>query len=367
MNSPLRLEKRTSASTTVNLMIPTISVILALAIGALFLLGAGHNPVQAYSAMFNGGFGSVYGLTETIVKGIPLMLCALGISLAFRMHLWNIGAEGQLYMGTFGATWVALSFPDSPAIFVLPAMVLMGMLCGGIWAMLPAVPRAYLGVNEIITTLMLNYVAILWVDYLVMGPWKDPDGFNFPLTAQFSDAATLPTFGDTRIHAGLLFAIAIAIIIYFAMKRTRWGYEVRVIGRSQSAAKYAGMNIPKNIIIILVLSGAVSGLAGMAEVSGLMGRLQQGFSPGYGYTGIIIAWLAKLHPGAIIIVSILFGGLQAGGFSLQSSGVPAAMVSMLQGTILFFVLGGEILTRYRIVLNFRSKDTGGKSTWKQAS
>ncbi|MBM7855913.1 simple sugar transport system permease protein [Desulfohalotomaculum tongense] len=366
MNSPLTLEKRISTSAAASLVVPAVSVLLALATGAVFLWLAGHNPVQAYTAMFKGGFGSLYGLSETVVKAIPLMICALGISLAFRMQLWNIGAEGQLYMGAFGATWVALTFPDAPAVALLPAMFIMGVLCGGIWGILPAIPRAYLGVNEIITTLMLNYVAVLWVDYLVYGPWKDPNGFNFPLTAQFSPNATLPAFGDTRIHAGLLFAAAIAVLIHYGIKRTRWGYEIRVIGVSQSAARYAGMNIPKNIMLVMLLSGAVCGLAGMAEVSGLTGRLQHGFSPGYGYTAIIIAWLAKLHPLSIIIVSILFGGLQAGGFSLQSSGVPAAMVSMLQGAILFFVLGGEILTRYRIVFNNKTKKMGGKGTWKQA-
>ena len=268
-------------------------------------------------------------------------------------------------MGAFGATWIALTFPEAPALVLLPAMIIVGMICGGLWGILPAIPRAYLGVNEIITTLMLNYVAILWVDYLVYGPWRDPEGFNFPLTAQFSESAILPNFGDNRIHVGLLFALLIAVLIYYGMKRTRWGYEIKVTGEAPSVARYAGMSISKNIILIMLLSGAVCGLAGMVEVSGLMYRLQHGFSPGYGYTAIIISWLARLHPAAIVLVSILFGGLQAGGFSLQSSGVPAAMVAMLQGAILFFVLGSEILIRYRIIFNglakrWRDKINGNK-------
>lgn len=361
MNSPLIFEKRAVASPVSNWAVPIIAILMALLTGALFLWIVGHDPVKAYTAMFKGGFGSVYGLSETIVKSIPLMLCALGVSLAFRMQLWNIGAEGQLYMGAFGATFIALSFPGYPAYILIPAMMTVAMVCGGLWSILAAVPRAYLGVNEIITTLMLNYVAILWVDYLVYGPWKDPDGFNFPLTAIFTSGATLPTFGGTRIHLGLIFALVLAVLIYYGMKRTRWGYEVRVIGESATAARYAGMSIPKNIILVMLLSGAICGLAGMAEVSGLMHRLQHGFSPGYGYTAIIIAWLARLHPASIILVSIVFGGLQVGGFSLQISGIPAAMVAMLQGLILFFVLGGEILTRYRIKFNakFNGSKTGG--------
>ncbi|MEG6615815.1 ABC transporter permease [Peptococcaceae bacterium 1198_IL3148] len=366
MSSPFKLQKRARTSTVNTFLMPVISVLMALIIGAALLAVTGHDPIKSYTAMFKGGFGSLYGLSETIVKSIPLMLCALGIALASRMQLWNIGAEGQLYMGAFGATWVALSFPDVSAFILLPAMCIVGAICGGIWGLLPGIPRAYLGVNEIITTLMLNYVAILWVNYLVFGPWRDPAGFNFPLTPRFSENAMLPTFGDTRIHAGIIFAIVIAILIHYGIKHSRWGYEIRVIGESASAAKYAGMNIPKNIVLVMFLSGAICGLAGMAEVAGLTHLLQENFSPGYGYTGIIIAWLGKLNPAAIIVVSILFGGLEAGGFSLQSSGVPLALVSMLQGLILFFVLGTEILTRYRIVFNSKSKTAEGNNQWKQA-
>ncbi len=367
MKFPIELEKRAAASPVSSLVIPIISVFLALLVGALFLWASGHNPWQAYGAMFNGAFGSKYGISETIVKGIPLMLCALGISLAFRMLLWNIGAEGQLYMGAFGATWVALTFPDAPAIVLIPAIFLAGTLCGAFWGLLPAIPRAYLGVNEIITTLMLNYVAILWVNFFIYGPWKDPNALNFPLTPEFSEAAQLPTLFGTRIHLGLIIAILLAVLIYYGMKYSRFGYEIRVIGESPAAARYAGISISKNILLVMLVSGAICGLAGAVEVSGLAHRLQDGFSPGYGYTAIVVAWLAKLHPAAIIVVSVLFGGLQAGGFSLQSSGIPAAMVSMLEGLILFFVLGTEILTRYKIKFSKpKTQKTGGEKNWKQA-
>lgn len=349
-------DKRLQPSPVTAVTVPIVAVILALGLGAVFLAFTGFNPFEVYRSMLYGAVGTKYGFSETIVKAIPLMLTGLGVSVAFRMLLWNIGAEGQLYMGAFGASWVALTFPDLPFYIMLPAMFAAGCLAGGLWACLPAIPRAKWGVNEVITTLMLNYVAILWVDYLIYGPWKDPQGFNFPLTAPFSEAAILPSLFGTRVHLGLVFALVAALMLVIVLWRTRWGYEIRVTGESARAAAYAGMNIKRNIILVMFLSGALAGLAGMSEVAGITHRLQHGISPGYGYTAIIIAWLAKLHPVAVILVSFLFGGLIVGGYSVQTSGVPAATVSMLQGAILFFVLGGEILTRYRI--HFGSK--GGK-------
>lgn len=345
----LRLEKRLTYSPALAFLVPALSVVLALGSGAIFLLATNHDPVKIYLTMWEGAFGSKYGVSETIVKAIPLMLSGLGVAIAFRMLLWNIGAEGQLYMGAFAASWVALSFPDAPASILLPAMFLAGFLAGALWGLLPAIPRALLGVNEVITTLMLNYVAILWVDYLVYGPWKDPQGFNFPLSRPFSPSAILPTIGDTRVHLGLAFGLVAAALLWIVLRRLKWGYEIRVIGESPAAARYAGMNIVRNILLVMFLSGGLAGVAGMAEVSAITQRLQHGLSPGYGYTAIIIAWLAKLNPWAVVAVSFLFGGLLVGGYSIQSVGLPAATVSMLQGAILFFVLGGEILTRYRIV------------------
>jgi ABC-type uncharacterized transport system permease subunit len=298
--------------------------------------------------MFHGAFGSGYGLSETVVKAIPLMITGLAVSLAFRMKLWNIGAEGQFFMGAFAASGIALAFPDWPAYLLLPAMLIAGFVMGGIWGLVPAIPRAYFKVNETISTLLLNYVAILWVDFLVFGPWRDPHGFNFPYSTPFSPGATLPSFGHTRIHWGLFVGLAIAVIFYFVLKYTKWGYEIRVCGESPKAAGYAGMNFAKNILLVMFISGGVAGIAGMTEVSGITQRLQQGISPGYGYTAIIVAWLGRLNPWAIIVVSFLLGGLLVGGFSIQTSGFPAATVSMLQGAILFFVLGGEILGQYRL-------------------
>jgi len=343
----LQIEKKLVVSPLTTIITTTISILLALVFGGIFLAATGHNPLEVYRLMYEGAFGTPYALSETTVKAIPLILCSLGISIAFRMLLWNIGAEGQLYMGAMGATWVALTFPDAPAIILLPLMFVAGFVCGAVWALIPAIPRAFLNVNEIITTLMLNYVAILWVEYLIYGPWKDPEGFNFPLTRQFTEGAILPTLGDSRIHFGLIIGLLAAIAIYFILHYTKWGYEIRVIGESEVAARYAGINVKRNILLAMLISGGLAGLAGMSEVSGLAHRLQPGVSIGYGYTAIIIAWLAKLNPWVIIVVSFLFGGLLVGGYALQTVGLPWATASMLQGAILFFVLGGDIFSRYK--------------------
>lgn len=351
MAMTVKLEKRLNPSAAMNVLIPLVSLVAAFVVGAVFLLLTDRDPVEVYAAMFNGALGSRYGLSETVVKAIPLMLCGLGISAAFRMQLWNIGAEGQFYMGAFAASWLPLTFPELPMLLMLPGMLLAGCLCGGLWGLIPAFLRARWKVNEIITTLMLNYVAILWVDFLVYGPWRDPKGFNFPLSAKFPAAATLPTFGDSRIHVGLILALLLAGVFWLVFEKSRWGFEIKVIGASEQAARYAGMNIKRNIYWVMLLSGAVCGLAGMAEVSGIVGRLQPNLSPGYGYTAIIVAWLSKLNPLAIVIVSVLFGALQVGGFFVQTMGVPASVAAMLQGAVLFFVVGGEFLTKYKIVID----------------
>ncbi|MGB4338835.1 MAG: ABC transporter permease [Bacillota bacterium] len=343
-------EKRDPVPMSYRVVSPVLAVLLAFLLGTVFLTASGFSPMKVYAAMFSGAFGDWYGISETIVTAIPLMLCGLAVALSAKMLLWNVGAEGQFHMGAWGAAAVALSMPDAPAWQVLPLMVLAGVAAGAAWALLAAVPRAFVGVSETITTLMLNYVAIYWIEYLVHGPWRDPKSLNFPLSAPFSDAARLPMFGYTRIHWGLIFAIVAAIAIDLALGRTKWGYEVKIIGESPRAARYAGMSIERNIIITMAISGALAGLAGMAEVSAIAGRMTRQLSPGYGYSAIIVAWLGKLNPYGVLLVSILFGGLLVGGYSAQFLGVSAASVNMLQGLMLFCVLATEALGRYKVRL-----------------
>jgi simple sugar transport system permease protein len=343
----LILERRESPSTLVNFLVPVLSILLALLLGALIIRLSGFNPEVAYREMLSGAFGSWYAISETMVKAIPLMLCALGVGFAFRTVLWNIGAEGQLYMGAWAAGWVALSFPHGQSWWLIPLMMLAGFLAGALWGLIPGILKASLNVSEIITSLLLNYVAILWVDYFVYGPWKDPKGYGFPFTPFFGEGAWLPTFFGTRVHLGIIFALVAAVIIYFLLKSTRLGYEIRVIGENPQAARYAGMNIFRTIIFVFLVSGGLAGLAGMAEVSGVIHRLQHAISPGYGYTAIIIAWLSRLNPLVTLLVSILFGGLLVGGFSVRSIGLSESLVYVIQGIILFLLLAGDLLTRYR--------------------
>jgi simple sugar transport system permease protein len=356
----LKLEKRLEPSKTVSYLVPVVSFVLALLFGAILLALAGANPLQTYRAMLEGAFGTpaqwrqgeFYSLTETLVKATPLMLTGLGVSIAFRMLFWNIGAEGQLVMGGFAAgtvaLWVPTLFPFIPPWAYLPLMVVAGMIGGALWGLIPAMLKAYLRMNEIITTLMLNYIAILWVQHLYYGPWKDPQGYGFPGTAQFPEYAWLPRLTG-RLHWGLIFALVAAAFIWLVLDRTRWGYEIRLIGENKAAARYSGISITRNIILVMLLSGGLAGLAGMTEVAGISHRLQQGLAVGYGFTAIIVAWLAKLNPWGVILVSILLAGLLVGGDQIQIvMGLPASMALVLQGAILFFMLGGDIFTRYHV-------------------
>jgi ABC-type uncharacterized transport system permease subunit len=344
----IRIEKSLAPKRSSQIIVPILATILSLFFCAVFFIVTGRDPLEVYSAMFGGALGSGYGVSETLVKTIPLALCGLGVAIAFRMQLWNIGAEGQFYMGAVAATWVPLHFPDLPAFVMLPAMMVAGLIGGGLWGLLAGWLKAKWLVSELISTLMMNYIAILWANYLVYGAWKDPNGHNFPLSAPFPKAALLPTFADTRVHFGIVFVVILAIILYFVFKKSKWGYKTMVIGSNATAARYIGIDIKKQILLVMFISGAIAGFAGMVEVSGIVGKLQPGISPGYGYTAIIVAWLGRLHPAAIIVVAFLFAIIQVGGFMIQTMGIPSATATMLQGAILFFVVGSEILTNYEL-------------------
>ena len=343
--------KRELTSKLFRFTAPIISILVALFVAGFLLLAAGVNPAQAYLEILQEALGSGYGLSETLVKATPLIFASLGVSLAFRMQIWNIGAEGQIYMGACGATAVALFSGIESHLFMISAMFLAAFLCGGMWAGVAGILRARWQVNEVIVTLLMNYIAILGVDYLIYGPWKDPKGFNFPLTAQFSDAARFTEYFDTRFHSGFFLALFCALVLYLFMERTIWGYEIKVIGSNPKAARYAGMRTGLAIFVVLFLSGAIAGIAGFSEVAGLQHRLQHGISPGYGYTAIIIAWLAKRSAAGVVIVSFLMGVLLVGGDSLQLTWqLPVAFVYAFQGLILFFLLASDFFIHNRLKL-----------------
>ena len=331
------------------------AILVALIIGGILIALAGGDPFASYAHIAEASFGNIGVLSDTIVKATPILLTSLACSIAFRMRLWNIGAEGQFIMGAFGASAVVLTplLPanTSPWIFI-PAMILAGMLAGALWGLIPGLLKALFNVNEIISSLMMNYIAIAWVNFFVFAVWTEG---GFQMTRQFPKPAWLPrlldyanaipAFQGLTTHLGFVLGIIAAIVLWFVIFRSRWGYEIRLIGDNQRAAKYAGIDITRNVILVMMLSGALAGLGGMSEVTGVVHRLQTSpVAAGYGFTGIIVAWLAKLNPLVAIIVSILFGALLLAGREIQPSGVP----KMIQGVILVCLIASDFLLRYHV-------------------
>jgi simple sugar transport system permease protein len=330
------------------------AIVVALVLGAIVLVVVGGDPIASYRHIAEAAFGEIGVFSDTLVMATPLILVGLACSLAFRMKLWNIGAEGQFFMGALGASAVVLSGlvgEETPRLLALGLMLIAGVACGAVWGLIPGWLKAKLNVNEIITTLMLNYIAIALVNFFVFAVWSE-GGFQmsrtFPKSAWLPRlldyAKEVPLFRGLTTHFGLVLAIIAAAVVWYILYRSRWGYEIRLIGDNPRAAEYAGINIVRNSVLVLMTSGALAGLAGMSEIAGVVHRLQTSISPGYGFTGIIIAWLAKLNPIVVILVSILFGGLILAGREIQPAGVPR----LIQGIILFMLIASDVLMRYRI-------------------
>jgi simple sugar transport system permease protein len=273
------------------------------------------------------------------------------------MKFWNIGQEGQFYMGAYGASLVAFSFPSLPAPALLPLMFIAGLLFGGFWAFIPALLKIRFSTSETLVTLMLNYIAVKWISFLHNGPWKDPEGMGFPKIASFSSNAVLPNF--LGIHIGWIICLCLAVLMYILLKRTKLGYEIDVIGESEATARYAGMSVFRITVIAIVLSGGLCGVAGMMQASAVERSLSEQLSGGLGFTSVITTWLARLDPLTILVVSFLFSLLIQGGNFLQSSlQIPASISLVLQGIIIFFVLGSEFFIRYRFVWKAGEKKNG---------
>lgn len=313
---------------------------LALVVFALLLLLFGKDPLRAYVDILSSTLGSTYGITEVVVKMIPLVLCACAVMLPARIGLVNVGGEGQLYMGAWLATWGALTFSQLPQALGIPLVIVLGFIGGGLWALIPAILRAKGWLNEVISTLLLNYIAILFVGYFVFGPWRDAASANFPQTPKFVDAMRLPQFGDTRIHLGLFLAMAAIVLIYLVLRYTVWGYDMRAIGGNPEAGRRNGLPLTKYMLVVMFIGGGLAGLAGVGEVMAIEGRLRPGFSPGYGYVGFLISWLAGHNPVGVVIMSFLMAVLTFGGDTLQiTQGMPFATVNIIIALILFIVLG----------------------------
>jgi simple sugar transport system permease protein len=314
--------------------VPVCAVLTALILGGALIAAAGASPLQGYEALFRGAAGSPRALTETVVKAVPLMLAGLGVGLAFRGRIWNIGAEGQLLMGAVAAAGVGLRFPDLPAWVLLPLTLVASFALGGLWGSIPGVLKARFHANEIVVSLMLNFVAILFVSYLVSGPWRDPAS-GIPITAAVGESARLPRLvPGTRLHGGIVVALACSLLTYIILFRSTLGFKIRAVGGGLEAARFAGIDVNAVVAVTMALSGGLAGLAGMCEVSGLHYRLMDNISPGYGYTAIVVALMGELHPVGIPLAAILFAGLLVGGEAMHRAvGVPSALVNVIVGLI----------------------------------
>src|SRR5712691_1518485 len=347
----LVLEKRAERSNTIALVSPLIAIGLTIVTMSILFLILGKNPISALGVYFIDTLTDVYSLQEIAVKATPLVMIAIGLSLCYLANAWNIGAEGQFLVGAVAGSWIAVKTQGTEAgHWVLPAMLLLGAIAGALYALIPAICKVKFGASEILTSLMLVYVADLLLDYLVRGPWRDPHGYNFPTTAEFDPVATVPALIEgSRLHIGALIALAVVAVAALLLGRTIKGFEIRVVGAAPRAARFAGFNSDQLVVFTFAVSGALAGLAGVIEVAGPVGHLQPNISPGYGFTAIIVAFLGRLNPLGILIAGLFVALTFIGGEQAQiSMKIPLDLTKVFQGILLFYVLACDSMILYRI-------------------
>ncbi len=352
----VELVKRPQQSALFSALSPFIALLLTLLAGAVMFLFLGKNPADALYYFFIEPLLETWSLHELAVKAAPLILIGVGLSICYLSNNWNIGAEGQFIIGAIAGSILPVAFPGFQSPIVLPLMLLMGIVGGAAYAGIPAWLKARFGTNEILTSLMLVYVAQLFLDWLVRGPWRNPEGFNFPETRNFHAYAVLPEIwpASGRAHWGFVFAILAALVLWFVLSRTLKGFEVKLIGQSPRAGRFAGFSRSRMIIFAFLVSGALAGLAGISEVSGAIGQLRPAISPGYGFTAIIVAFLGRLNPLGIIAAGLVLALSYLGGEAAQISiGVSDKVARAFQGMLLFFVLACDTLIHYRIRISRR--------------
>jgi general nucleoside transport system permease protein len=341
-----QLRRRTDVPGWLSLLVRAAAVLLALLLVGIVLRVGGIDPLALGSKALRQTLGSAYGLQQAAILATPLIMTGLAVAVGMKMGLWNIGADGQLYVGAFLATWVALNF-HGPAPVMLAVVFIAGAVGGMLWMLVPALMRAYWNVNEIITTLLLNFVAVLLVSHFVIGPWRDRSAAI--LSASRKLPYLIPKIGDSYMHYGILIPVVAAIVLTLAMQGTRWGYEVRIIGGNRRAAEFAGMPVLRHIITVMLISGALAGLAGMIEVAGTAERLSATISNDYGYMGIIVAALANASLLGVIPAGILLAVLLNAGIVLQTQGLSVNAMLAINGVILIFAAVGEVAASYRLV------------------
>ncbi len=345
----LELEKRKQPSRAMLYLTPVIAVLLTMVTGAVIFSLLGYDGFGAVWHIFVTPAADIDKWQDLGIKAAPLILIATGLSIGFRANVWNIGAEGQYVMGALAGTGVALATWHMEGVWILPLMCLAGILGGMAYAAIPAFLKTKLNVNEILSSLMLTYVAIQTLYYLMRGPWKDPDGFNFPQTRLFNDSQILPEIGDTFVHMGVPIAFLIAILAWYILSKTVFGFGVRVVGAAPNAARYGGFNKNRTIWMSLLAAGGLAGLAGTFEAAGPFGQMVPQFPTGYGFTAIIVAFLGRLHPVGIILAGIILAISYVGGEIAQTTiGLPNAATGLFQAMMLFFLLATDILVNYRL-------------------
>ncbi|MEX2161893.1 MAG: ABC transporter permease [Anaerolineales bacterium] len=352
-----KLFRREWASRIFDALLPVFAAVAALLLGAVMLWLLQANPLQAYRALWDGAFGSSNAIAETLVKATPLLLVALGICIAFRGDVINIGGEGQMIIGAIFATWVGLYFTEWPGWVVISMAMAAGFIGGAIWGGIPGLLKAYFNVNEILSTVMMNSIAVYIMNFLLRGPMIDPSqerlASKIPQTARLLDAFQLPRLAPTRLHLGILIAVALAILVYIVLWRTTLGYRIRAVGQNPHASRYGGIKVKRYVVLALLLSGAFAGLAGATQVFGVNYRMitdgsASGFTGSAGFNGIVAALFGQLHPILSIPASILFGALLVGANSMQRAvQVPSALVTVLNGLVVVFVVSSEIWRRRR--------------------
>ncbi|ENN99565.1 MULTISPECIES: ABC transporter permease [Pseudoalteromonas] len=357
----IKLEPRVERSNTWSYLSPVLAILLTLITGYVVFALLGHDPLNALYTLLIAPISDWYGVTELLVMTIPILLCAYGLALCYRASVWNIGAEGQLLIGGVCASAVAVNFVDSTSSFALGLTLLAGIAGGMMWAGLAAFMKLRLNTNEILVTIMLNYIAVNVLLWSVHGPLKDPYGYNFPESALFGDSTLLPVlFEGTRLHLGLAFALLALCATWVFISKTFVGFQIQVLGLDASAAKMAGYKRALLIAGVLVISGGLAGLAGAGEVAGPIGQLVPQISPGYGYAAIIVAFLGRLHPLGITLAGLLMGLIYMGGEMAQIEiGLPNAITGIFQGLMLFYLLSCDVLIGYRIklLLPFKQQKT----------
>lgn len=351
------MTKRTDFGKYNFILVPLAAGALALLVGAVVIWLLGANPVDAYVAMLQGAFGSPYAIADSLVKAGPILFVAIGICIAYRGGVINIGGEGQLVLGALGATAVALTFRDLAPIFLIPLALLVGFAAGGFWAAIAGFLKARFKVNEVLSTVMLNAIAVLFMNYLLHGVLMDPteldNAIHIPQTERFTLAADLPRLIPTRLHAGILLGVMVAFVVYILLWRTTIGYRIRAVGFNAIASRYGGINVSRYQILAITLSGALAGLGGAVEVLGVNHRLftdgsSTGFTGNAGFNGIVAALFGGLHPLGAIPASFLFGALLVGANSMQRTvQVPSAFVTMLDGLVVIFVVSSQMWSKRR--------------------